>query len=139
MKEEHVISDDVLDAVRIALSKCDNWIAFNRGFYFIDKEDVYFFNNQNEAIEFARNNISDRDHFQVMHISSLEDLFRQVPYAKVSNSLLPSSLTNDYLQSTIFSTIKKPLLIFNLRYMGQLKKLWKIITMILLASKNCCR
>jgi hypothetical protein len=82
MNNEHPISDEVLDLATIALSKGHNWVAYNNSLYFIDKEDVQFFKNETEAKEFANDNISDRDSFHVMNISSVEDVLRQVPYAE---------------------------------------------------------
>jgi len=82
MNNEHPISDEVLDLATIALSKGNNWVAYNNSLYFIDKEDVQFFKNETEAREFANDNISDRDSLHVMHISSVEDVLRQVPYAE---------------------------------------------------------
>jgi len=82
MNNEHPKSDEVLDLATIALSKGHNWVAYNNSLYFIDKEDVQFFKNETEAKEFANDNISDRDSFHVMNISSVEDVLRQVPYAE---------------------------------------------------------
>lgn len=38
----HVISDEILDKVGIALSKGNNWMAYNNALYFIDPDDVFF-------------------------------------------------------------------------------------------------
>ena len=61
MNNQHPISEEVLELVNIALSKGEHWIAYNQSLYFIDKDNVHFFKLQNEAKEFANDNLSDRD------------------------------------------------------------------------------
>ena len=75
MNEEHVISDEVLGKIEIALSQGNNWMAYNNSLYFIDPEDVYFFDNRDSANEFADNNVSEYDRFVVIHASSVADVF----------------------------------------------------------------
>ncbi len=43
MNEEHIISDEVLDKIAIALSKGNNWMAYNNSLYFIDPKRCIFF------------------------------------------------------------------------------------------------
>lgn len=81
MNNEHPIADEVLDLINIALSKGQNWVAYNRSLYFIDKEDIYFFKTKDDAYEFSENNISDRNSFNVIHFESLLDIYKQIPYA----------------------------------------------------------
>lgn len=80
MNNEHPIADEVLDLMTIALSKGQNWIAYNHSLYFIDKEDVHFFPTKEDAYEFSENNISDRDSFNVIRFDSLLDIYKQIPY-----------------------------------------------------------
>jgi len=80
MNNEHTISDEVLELVNMALSKGEHWMAYNQSPYFIDKEDVHFFNLQDEAKEFANNNFSDRDTYQVIYFNSILDIFKEIPY-----------------------------------------------------------
>ncbi len=82
MTDDHAIADEVLDLVNIALSKGEHWMAYNRSLYFIDKTDVYFFSDGGDAEQFARDNISDRDSFHVLHFNGVEDVLKQVPYGK---------------------------------------------------------
>ncbi|MBS1737558.1 MAG: hypothetical protein JSS98_13265 [Bacteroidetes bacterium] len=82
MKEEHPISDEVLDLVTIALSKGENYMAYNNSLYFIDKSYIHFFKTRDEAFEFAENNISDRDRFAVLHFNSVKDILNQIPYGE---------------------------------------------------------
>lgn len=81
MNDSHVISDEVLDLVNTALSKGKNWMAYNHSLYFIDKEDVQFFKDKDEAIEFAANNISDKDRFHVIHFNSILDIYKKISYS----------------------------------------------------------
>ena len=84
MNIEHPISDEVLDLTNLALSKGEHWMAYNNSLYFIDKDDVHFFKNQNEANDFAKNNISDRDSYRVFHFNSILDIYKQVDDADQS-------------------------------------------------------
>ena len=82
MNNEHPISDEVLELVNIALSKGEHWMAYNQSLYFIDKEDVHFFKLQSEAKEFANDNLSDRDAYQVIYFNSILDIFTKLPYSE---------------------------------------------------------
>lgn len=82
MNNDHPISDEVLELVNIALSKGEHWMAYNQSLYFIDKEDIRFFKLQNEAIEFANNNFSDRDTYHVIYFNSIIDIFKEIPYSE---------------------------------------------------------
>jgi hypothetical protein len=80
MSKNQIISDEVLNEAEIALRNGNNWMAYNNSLYFIDKNDVRFFDNETSAKEFANNNISDSDNYAVMHVSSVADVLRKVPY-----------------------------------------------------------
>jgi hypothetical protein len=82
MNNEHPISDEVLELVNIALSKGEHWVAYIQSLYFIDKEDVHFFKLENEAKEFAKDNLSDRDAYQVIYFNSILDIFIKLPYSQ---------------------------------------------------------
>jgi hypothetical protein len=82
-------SDKVMDNIQAALHKNEHWMAYNMMSYFLEENDVYFFNNNNDAKEFAINNISDHDNFKVINISSIEDVLRQLPYGEnLDNNLI---------------------------------------------------
>lgn len=80
MNKEHVISDKLMREINEALNNGENWIAYNTGLYFLQKEDMYFFKDKADAHEFAENNISDVDSFKVIHFDSVADLLSQMPY-----------------------------------------------------------
>ena len=82
MKDEHVISDELLEAAQAAFQRGENWIAYNRSLYFLDKEDVYFFKSSDEAYQFSSDNISDHDSFHVLHARSIDELLKQMPYGE---------------------------------------------------------
>ncbi len=88
MTTEHPIADEVLDLVSIALSKGENYMAYNNSLYFIDKTDVHFFRTKQEAVRFAENSISDRDSFSVLHFNSMADILRRVPYGEALSKQL---------------------------------------------------
>ena len=57
--------------------------------YFIDKEDVHFFKLQNEAKEFANDNLNDRDAYQVIYFNSIVDIVNEISYGeKVETGLV---------------------------------------------------
>ncbi len=82
MNTEHVIGDEVLDLIAIAIAKGENWMAYNNSLYFLDTGDVRFFKNKDEALEFSQSNHSDHDHFHIIHVRSVADVFRQLPYGE---------------------------------------------------------
>ncbi len=43
MNKEHAIADDVLDLIEIAISKGEEWMAYNNSLYFLDKEETCVF------------------------------------------------------------------------------------------------
>jgi hypothetical protein len=90
MNNGHPISDEVLDLVNIALSNGKHWMAYNQSLYFIDKGDIYFFDSQKAANDFAKDNISDRDSFNTIHFNSIKDILEKIPYENKINSELIS-------------------------------------------------
>ncbi len=91
MNGEHVISDDVLALVQFEISFGRNWMAYNKTLYFIDKSDVYFFNSRDDAVQFANDNISEYDNYNVIQIRSVRDLLEKLPYGEA----LEKSLRTD--------------------------------------------
>ncbi|MBN8836127.1 MAG: hypothetical protein J0I09_02630 [Sphingobacteriia bacterium] len=79
---EHPISNEVLAIAEYEISRGNQWIAYNVILYFIDKADVHFFNKKDEAVQFANDNISDYDRYNVIHVLSVRDLLEKVPYGK---------------------------------------------------------
>jgi len=115
MKREHVISSEVLEIVQLAINRNENWMAFNNSLYFIDKDDVHFFKEKTTAEEFAADNISDYDHFNIIKVQSIADVLRQIPYGEVLNKQLNnlSSKTLSIMNEKNFEYLKD-----NIKYMG---------------------
>lgn len=88
MNKNHPIADEVLDLASMALSKGEHWMTYNQSLYFIDKEDVHFFKLQNEAKEFANDNLSDRDAYQVIYLNSIADIFIKIPYQENTGKIM---------------------------------------------------
>lgn len=82
MTAEHPIADEVLAIAEFEISRGNQWMVYNRSLYFIDKDDVHFFSNRVDAVQFAKDNISDVDNFNVIQIRSVKDLLERVPYGK---------------------------------------------------------
>lgn len=81
-ESSQVVSDDVLALANIAMSNGEHWMAYNGSPYFIDKDDVAFFKSEVDADAFSRDNISDRDHFNVIEIYSVADILKRIPYGR---------------------------------------------------------
>ncbi|CAN5397646.1 hypothetical protein BH10BAC2_BH10BAC2_46540 [soil metagenome] len=79
---EHVISDELMREINLALANGENWMAYNKGTYFLEMGEVCFFKDKDSAYEFAENNISDYDIFKVIRFDSITDLLQQIPYGK---------------------------------------------------------
>jgi hypothetical protein len=75
----HPIADEVLDLAEAAMGKGENWMVYNDSSYLIEKEDVRFFVTKEDAREFSKDNLSDRDYFKVIQIHSIKDLFEKIP------------------------------------------------------------
>ena len=69
-----IVQPDVLHEIELALSKGENWMAYSGSLYALTKEVVYFFSNEEEARQFAKDNISDRDTFNVEYVVSANNL-----------------------------------------------------------------
>ena len=82
MNREHVISDELFDEVQSELAKGNHWMAYNTLNYFLDKGDMYFFKRDDEARQFATDNISDVDDYRVIYANSAISLMRQLPYGE---------------------------------------------------------
>jgi hypothetical protein len=82
MNNEHVLSNELLQMFQSELGRGNNWVAYNTLNYFLDKGDLYCFKTNDEAHEFASNNISDDDCFNVIRVDSIVTLVRQLPYAE---------------------------------------------------------
>ena len=115
MKRENVISSEVLEIVQLAIKRNENWMAYNNSLYFIDKDDVHFFKEKTTAEEFAADNISDYDHFNIIRVQSITDVLRQIPYGEVLNKQLNnlSSKTLSIMNEKNFEYLKD-----NIKYMG---------------------
>ena len=115
MKRENVISSEVLEIVQLAINRNENWMAHNNSLYFIDKDDEHFFKEKPTAQEFAADNISDYDHFNIIKVQSIADVLRQIPYGELLNKQLNnlSSKTLSIMNEKNFEYLKD-----NIKYMG---------------------
>lgn len=88
MMEEHVVSDALFEQAQFEIAFGSEWVAYNTIPYFLDKGDVYFFRNKDEADEFSANNISEYDNYQVINITSIQDFLVQIPYGRLEENRL---------------------------------------------------
>ncbi len=85
MSNRPLISQEVLDTVQVALSNGKNWIAYNQTLDHIEKENIQLFESRMQANEFANDNISDGDSFNVIHINNMKDLLEKILYGERSS------------------------------------------------------
>ncbi len=88
MMEEHRISEEVMKYLQAAVDRNRCWMAYNTMSYFLEPGDVYPFKHKDEADEFAMNNISDRDGFDVIKVTSVEDALLQIVFGVPSHDYL---------------------------------------------------
>lgn len=69
-----VIADEAVDKVELAVSKGENWMAYDNSIYFLDKDDLHFFKGADLANDFAENKFA----HTVIHLSSTRDLFLKI-------------------------------------------------------------
>ena len=100
--DDHIISDEILHLINSELYKGNRWIAYNTTSYHLDVGDIYLFKSKEEADEFAENNISDLDNYQVKGIKSIADTPKTVAYKIFKADAVASSLnkTNLFTQKT---------------------------------------
>ncbi len=82
MNTSPVISDEVLQQVETALLKGEHYMVYNGSLYFIGKEDVHFFDSEDAAYAFVADNFSDHDNFHAIHITSIADVLKRIPYGE---------------------------------------------------------
>ena len=88
MIEEHVISDALFEQAQFEISFGREWVAYNTVPYFLDKGDVQFFKNKDEAAEFSANNISEYDDYSIIKVTSMQDFLLQIPYGRFEENRL---------------------------------------------------
>lgn len=99
MKQEHVLSDSLLSEANTEFGIGRNWIAYNTKTYYLDNADMWFFRSKDEAIDFANDNISDREAFAVIYANSIVSLMRQLPYGEDIHFNLTVKELNELFQS----------------------------------------
>ncbi|MEP7376187.1 MAG: hypothetical protein ABI675_22515 [Chitinophagaceae bacterium] len=113
MNYEHVISDELFNEAQAAFAVNEHWIAFNTIPYFLERGDMYFFKDRDEAHEFSENNLSEYDNYAVMHVRSVDELLRQIPYGQRLEQQLFNSTNLSIMNEQNLSYLKD-----NLKYLG---------------------
>ena len=91
-------------------------MAYNNSLYFIDKDDMSFFKSRQEANEFAYNNSSDYDRFNVIYLSYPEEIFKKIDYndsPEIKQSPDLSQIKNTTMNEENVKYLKD-----NLKYLG---------------------
>lgn len=96
--QEHTISEAVMQGLQASVDRNRCWLAYNTMSYFLEAGDVYLFKHKDEAEEFADNNFSDRDYFNVINVSSFKDALQQILYGRAPGDYLDPNEENDLQQ-----------------------------------------
>ena len=88
MNKDQIISDEVFANASESLAKGYHWVAYNTMSYFLGQGDVYYFREQEEARQFAIDNVSDLDSFRVVHCLSIDELLKQIPYGEQLSQIM---------------------------------------------------
>lgn len=113
MKQEQVISDELIAQAQVELSVHRNWVAYNAIPYFLEIGDMYFFRKENEAKEFSENNIRDYNDYQIIYARSIADILKQIPYGKNLEQYLANTKNLSIMNEKNFEYLKD-----NIKYMG---------------------
>ena len=103
MNQEHIIQPSLLKQAALEFKNHHYFLTYNTLSYFLNKEDVYFFKDKDEAMEFAANNISDYDLYNVTYARTTEELLKQILINQKLSTMNEKNL--DYLKD-------------NMKYMG---------------------
>ncbi len=111
MAKKHVISDEAMMEIANGLLHNEHWLAYNLKSYFLENGDVYMFGKKDEADEFAMNNISAYDSFEVIQVNSIRDamekltygesLEKQMSYFLTQNDTIMNEKNYDYLSNQL--------------------------------------
>lgn len=113
MNQEHVISDELLKEAQTAFPSNEHWIAYNSIPYFLERGDMYFFKDREEAHEFSENNTSECDNYTIIYARSVDELLRQIPYGERLEQQLSNSINLSIMNEKNFEYLKD-----NIKYMG---------------------
>jgi hypothetical protein len=78
MEGPDLISPEVWEKVRVAMSRHEHWAAYNNTLLFIHEDDIKFFTNPLDADDYADRNLNDTDKMNVVRIDSLDDFKQKV-------------------------------------------------------------
>ena len=96
---ERSMSEDVINQINSELLKADYWIAYNTVPSHLDRHDAYFFDNRDEANDFAESNISEFDNYKVIKVSSVDDVLKQSPDGEQLLHLFAEGIINNIRRS----------------------------------------
>jgi hypothetical protein len=78
MEVPDLISSDVWEMAAKAFSNREYYVAYNNTLLFVHKDDIAFFNNVEDASDFASNQVTEFDSWDVIRFTSLEQFKNHV-------------------------------------------------------------
>jgi hypothetical protein len=133
MEKQNVISDELMKEIESQVKSNHNWIAYNSINYFLEKGDVFFFKNKDEADEFCMNNIGDYQNFQTIYAPTSDIAYQKIVYGE--DLLLLNKMIASPLKNTIMNQENLKYLQDNLKYLGFGDKLYADLEINLKAQK----
>jgi len=94
MEKRHHLTEDAIKEIDSAIYRNESWMAINGWQYQIGADDIYFFDNKEEALRFVDDNVSDFDSFRLVQFYSANDAIQQLLYGKTTNNILSSKNTS---------------------------------------------
>ncbi len=78
MEGNNILSGDLLHIIKAELSNHNHWMVYNTLSSVLEKSDMHFFSDKDEAHEFAISNLSDYDSIKIIYARSISDVMRQI-------------------------------------------------------------
>lgn len=78
MAIEKITSADLLGIIKDELSRDHHWVVYHKSLHQLEKGGMHFFKEKEEADDFVAHHVSDHHSFEVIHVSSVEDMLKQI-------------------------------------------------------------
>ncbi len=109
MPDEHLFTEGALASIQSGIDRGQSWMAFNSAFYYIDKASIKLFDDRKAANDFAATHVNPYWKFSVLHVSSVDEVFQQLPYAQKLNDYLSTLSNQSTMNEKNFEYLQKQL------------------------------
>jgi hypothetical protein len=111
MRTAHVISDEAFEEALTEIAAGNYFVAYSPYQYLLDKGDMYFFQSEYMAKEFATDNTSDLDSFRVFKASSIVDIYEHflIEQTLAERQIILSNLKHTIMEDKNVEYLEKQL------------------------------